>query len=233
MTLVRVRLLCPTPGGGSRGNENLYFNYLSKLFDMLVFFCYRFLKEILIENNFIEEITTWFNEEVPQTLFSVADPENFGGGDLKHKTSKIWMSSPKLRVIFRPKSEIQTFFSPKFRWSPKKKKKRSSPKLRVIFRPKSEIQTFFSPIFRWSPKKKKGLHQNCDWFFAGLVTFRSVGGMHPEMEPNYSKQRLIFRPKSLLLGWWGGCIPPIPPLNPPLLVLLLSFSAKIDLIRFV
>ena len=68
---------------------------------------------------------------------SVADPENFGGGDFKHKTSKIRMSSPKLRVIFRPKSEIQTFFSPKIRWSPKKKKKRSSPKLRVIFRPDS------------------------------------------------------------------------------------------------
>ena len=88
------------------------------------------------------------------------------GGDLKHKTSKIRMSSPKLRLIFRPKSDIQTFFSPKFRWSPKKKKKRSSPKLRLIFRPKSEIQTFFSPKFRWSPKrkkkkkKKKGLHQN-------------------------------------------------------------------------
>ena len=31
------------------------------------------------------------------------------------------------------------------------------------------------------------------------------------MEPNYSKQRLIFRSKSLLLGWWEGCIPPIPP----------------------
>ena len=58
------------------------------------------------------------------------------GGDLKHKTSKIRMSSPKLRVIFWPNSEIQTFFSPKFRWSPKKKKKkkRSSPKLRLIFR---------------------------------------------------------------------------------------------------
>ena len=37
------------------------------------------------------------------------------------------------------------------------------------------------------------------------------GGMHPEMEPNYSKQRLIFRPKSLLLGWWGGMHPPHPP----------------------
>ena len=32
--------------------------------------------------------------------------------------------------------------------------------------------------------------------------------MHPELEPNYSKQRLIFRPKSLLLGWWGGMHPP-------------------------
>ena len=27
----------------------------------------------------------------------------------------------KLRLIFRPKLEIQTFFPPKFRWSPKKK----------------------------------------------------------------------------------------------------------------
>ena len=69
-------------------------------------------------------------------LEAVADPENFGGGGFEAKTSKIRMSSPKLRVIFRPKSEIQTFFSPKIRWSPKKKK-RSSPKLRLIFRPDS------------------------------------------------------------------------------------------------
>ena len=54
----------------------------------------------------------------------VADLENFGGGDFKHKPSKIRMSSPKLRVIFRPKSEIRTFFPPKIRWSPKKKKKK-------------------------------------------------------------------------------------------------------------
>ena len=52
----------------------------------------------------------------------MADPENFGGGGFEAKTSKIWMSSTKLRVILRPKSEIQTFFSPKIRWSPKKKK---------------------------------------------------------------------------------------------------------------
>ena len=99
-------------------------------------------------------------------LHSVADLENFGGGDFKHKPSKIRMSSPKLRVIFRPKSEIRTFFPPKIRWSPKKKeKKRSSPKLRVIFRPKSEIRTFFPSKIRWSPKKKKkGLHRNWEIF---------------------------------------------------------------------
>ena len=114
---------------------------------------------------------------------SVADLENFGGGDFKHKTSKIRRSSPKLRVIFRPKSEIQAFFSPKIRWSPKKK--RSSPKLRVIFRPKSEIQAFFSPKIRWSPKKKR----------------------------SSPKLRVIFRPGSLGLGWWGGMHPPHPPPN--------------------
>ena len=122
------------------------------------------------------------------------------------------MSSPKLRVIFRPKSEIQTFFSPKFRWSPKKKKKkkkRSSPKLRLIFRPKSEIQTFFSPKFRWSPKKVFTKIETD--FSPDSLRFGRWGGMHPEMEPNYSKQRLIFRPKSLLLGWWGDASPPSPP----------------------
>ena len=85
----------------------------------------------------------------------VADLENFGGGDFKHKTSKIRMSSPILRVIFRPKSEIQRFFSPKIRWSPKKKKKKVLPILRLNFRPKSQIRRFFSPKIWWSPKKKK------------------------------------------------------------------------------
>ena len=68
-----------------------------------------------------------------------ADLENLGGGDFKHKTSKIRMSSPKLRVIFRPKAEIQTFFRPKSGklGGLQKKKKRSSPKLGVIFRPDS------------------------------------------------------------------------------------------------
>ena len=57
-------------------------------------------------------------------LTAVADPENFGGGGFEAKTSKIRMSSPKLRVVFRPKSGIQTFFSrPKSGGLQKKKKK--------------------------------------------------------------------------------------------------------------
>ena len=62
--------------------------------------------------------------EIDIGLLSVADLENFGGGDFKHKTSKIRMSSPKLRVIFRPKSEIQAFFRPKLGGLQKKKKKK-------------------------------------------------------------------------------------------------------------
>ena len=46
-------------------------------------------------------------------------------------------ASPKLRVVFRPKSEIQRFFPPKIRWSPKKKEKK-------VF---TEIETDFSSNF--------------------------------------------------------------------------------------
>ena len=150
----------------------------------------------------------------------MADLENFGGGDFKHKTSKIRMPSPKLRVIFRPKSEIQTFFSPKIRWSPKTKKKRSSPKLRVIFRPKSEIQTFFTPKIRWSPKKKKNFTEiesdfsaaigNSDVFFAQNQVV-SIKKKKKKKKRSSTKSRVSFRPDSLSLGWWGGMHPEMEP----------------------
>ena len=66
----------------------------------------------------------------------MADLENFGGGDnknFKHKISKIRMSSPKLRVIFRPKSEIQAFFPPKIRCSPKNKTKKGLTEIESDF----------------------------------------------------------------------------------------------------
>ena len=114
-------------------------------------------------------------------LLSVADPENFGGGDFKHKTSKIRirMSSPKLRVIFRPKSEIQTFFSPKIRWSPKKKKK-------VFTRIESDFSAGFV-TFRLvggdASRNGAELFEIEADFSAKIVTFRLVGGMHPPIPP--------------------------------------------------
>ena len=50
-------------------------------------------------------------------------------------------SSPKLRLIFRPNSEIQAFFQTKNRWSPKKKKKKRK---RVL----TDIETDFPANIR-------------------------------------------------------------------------------------
>ena len=126
------------------------------------------------------------------------------GGDLKHKTSKIRMSSPKLRVIFRPKSEIQTFFSPIFRVFTKIESDFSAEI--------ANSNVFFAQIQVVSKKKKKKVFTKIETDFSpDSLRLGRWGGMHPEMEPYYSKQRLIFRPKSLLLGWWGGMHPPHPP----------------------
>ena len=125
----------------------------------------------------------------------------------KHKTLKIRMSSLKLRLILRPKSEIRTFFPPKFGWSPKKKrssprlrlifrkfkrffrpksgglqkKKRSSPRLRLIFR---KFKRFFRPNSGGLQKKKKVFTEVETNFSAEIVSFRLVGGgMHPPHPP--------------------------------------------------
>ena len=91
----------------------------------------------------------------------MADPENFGGGGFEAKTSKIRMSSPKLRVVFRPKTELQTFFSPKIRWSPKKKKKKKVfTKVESDFSAENGNSNVFFAQNQVVSKKKKGLHQN-------------------------------------------------------------------------
>ena len=92
------------------------------------------------------------------TARSVTDPENFGGGDFKHKTSKIRMSSPKLRAIFRPKSKIQTIFLPKIRWSPKNKNKKKKVFTKIESDFSAEIENsnnFFAQNQVVSKKKKK------------------------------------------------------------------------------
>ena len=102
----------------------------------------------------------------------MADPENFGGGGFEAKTSKLRMSSPKLRVIFRPKSEIQTFFSPKIRWSPKKKKK-------VFTKIEADFSAGFVPFRSVGGDASRNgaeLFKIEADFSAKIITFRLVGG---------------------------------------------------------
>ena len=92
-------------------------------------------------------------------------------GDLKKKKGL----HRNLKVFFRPKSEIQGFFSGRILVISKQKKNRSSPKFKGFFRPKSEIQGFVSGrnqklLGFFLPnagdfQKKKGLHRNLNWFF--------------------------------------------------------------------
>ena len=119
---------------------------------------------------------------LPQlSLQSVADPENFGGGGFEAQNLKNSDVFTKIESDFSAEIGNSNVFFVQIQVVSNKKKKKKKKK---VF---TKIETDFSPdslrLGRW-------------------------GGMHPEMEPNYSKQRLIFRPKSLLLGWWGGMHPP-------------------------
>ena len=106
-------------------------------------------------------------------------------------------------MIFWPKSEIQTFFSPKIRWSPPPKKKK-----KVL----TKIETDFS---------------------AGFVTFRSVGGDASRNGAELFKIRADFSAKIVtfrLVG--GGASPPSPPLNPPLVQNLVWNYGRLPSIPF-
>ena len=73
----------------------------------------------------------------------------------------------KLRRNFSDSLEIQSFFPPKIRWSPKKKKKkRSSPISTLIFRPISQIQTFEGGLFSIFLRKSASKAQKtCDFAY--------------------------------------------------------------------
>ena len=67
-------------------------------------------------------------------------------------------SSPKLSLIFRPNSEIQTFFQPKNRWSPKTKKKvfteieADFPNHDIYFTTSAPNFLWGGGVFNFSPK---------------------------------------------------------------------------------
>ena len=105
----------------------------------------------------------------------------------------------KLRRIFRPKSENQTLFQPKNRWSPKKK---VFTEIETEFLAKITNSNTFSPNNRWFPKKNKktkGLHQNWDGVFGQNHKFKHFFGPKTgDFQKKRSSPKLerIFRPKS-------------------------------------
>ena len=75
-------------------------------------------------------------------------------------------------------AEFEGFFSPKIRWSPKKKKKKVFADFETEFSAEISNSKVFSPKIRWSPKKKKKMvftEIESD-FSAEIVRLRLVGG---------------------------------------------------------
>ena len=136
-------------------------------------------------------------------------------GGFVAKTSKIRMSSPKLRVIFRPKSEIQTFFSPKIRWSPKKKKKKKKVFTKIETDFLAGFVTFRSMGGDASRNGAELFKIRAD-FSAKIVTFRLVGGDASRNGAELFKIRADFSAKIVTFRLVGGDASP--PLNPPLVI---------------
>ena len=105
---------------------------------------------------------------------------------ISKKEKKKKRSSPKLRVIFRPKSEIfSVFFRPKS--SDLHKKKRSSPISRLIFRPISQIQSSEGGLFS---------NGGAIFYFSQKIGLKSTKNMQ----------------FAYFTSQWGGLEPPPPPL---------------------
>ena len=118
-----------------------------------------------------------------------------------------------MRLIFRPESEIQTFFRPKSGGLQKKKKKKVLTKIETDF--SAEIgnsNVFFAQNQVVSKKKKKVLTKIETDFSAGFVTFRSVGGDASRNGAELFKIRADFSAKIVTFRLVGGdASPPFPP----------------------
>ena len=128
-------------------------------------------------------------------------------GDLQKKKKKKKRSSLKFRVIFRPKSKIQTFFPPKIKWSPKKKKKKVFAKIQGDFSSKiSQVQTFQGGLFShggsiFNFSQKIGLKSTKNMRFCILL--KTMGGaLAPPAPPGYATayNHLIFTWQGLREG---------------------------------
>ena len=136
-----------------------------------------------------------------------------------------WISFRRfVRNLRRNVSEIQTFFPPKIRWSPKKKKKKVFAKIQSDFSAEiqnSNVFTFFPPKIRWSPKKKKKkkVFAKIQGDFSSNFTCSNVwggalfewGGLFSISHRKSASKAQKTCDFAYFTSQWGGLEPPRPP----------------------
>ena len=120
----------------------------------------------------------------------MADPENFGGGGFEAKHLKnsdvfIKIESDSLAEI----GNSNVFFAQNQVVSKKKKKKKVFTKIESDFSAEvGNSNVFFAQNQVVSKKKKKKVFTKIESGFSpDSLRLGRWGGMHPKMEPNYSK----------------------------------------------
>ena len=149
--------------------------------------CLQLLNSFLKRKQFysLDGVNSELQSNTLEYLRAVADPENFGGGDLKPKPQKFGCLHQNWEWFFGRNRKFKRSFRPKSGGLQKKKK--VFTKIETDFSAEIGNSNVFFAQNQVVSKKKKVLTKIETDFSAGFVTFRSVGGMHPEMEPNYSK----------------------------------------------
>ena len=116
----------------------------------------------------------------------------------KKKKKGLYRIWPNLRLIFRPRSEIFTFFPLKIRWSPKKKG------LHRFW------DCFFGPI-----RKSKRLREGCFPMEGLFSIFHKKSASKPPKWCGFA----------YFISQWGGSSPPAPPLATLLIISMFSIFA--------
>ena len=137
-------------------------------------------------------------------------------GGFQKKKKKKKRSSPILRLLFRPKSEIQTFFPPKIRWSPKKKG--LHPIWDSFFGPYRKSKRLRGAVFLWGGGAIFNFSQKIGLKTTKKVRFwilhKPMGGLEPPLPPPWLRYWMRVQTILKLLGEiqsnWGD-ISPHPP----------------------
>ena len=138
-----------------------------------------------------------------------------GGLQNKKKKKKGLHRFWDLRLIFWPKSQIQRFFSPKIRWSPKQKKIKQKGLHRFwdwFFGRNLKFKgVFFAQNQVVSKKKKKKVFTDWDWLFGTTRDSKRLRGAVFNFSPKIDLKTTKMVRFCILHKPMGGLEPPAPP----------------------